>query len=185
MFSPATTQNPKENFLDLPLGAIVIMCLSVRSLEMLNTRTVNDIMRLLPHRFPFLLIDRVLEISEDASACRVLKNVTANEPQFTGHFPEYPVMPGVLIIEAMAQACAVLGMARLTEEQRNEPALFFFAGIDGARFKKVVTPGDQLIFECKFIRARAGIGWYEAKALVDGQVACEAQLMCARKPVGK
>ena len=87
-------------------------------------QTINDIMRLLPHRYPFLLIDRVLEISEDKTVARVLKNVTANEPQFTGHFPEHPIMPGVLIIEAMAQACAVLMMARLTEEERNRKALF-------------------------------------------------------------
>ena len=147
---------------------------------MADTKTIHDIMRILPHRFPFLLIDRVLEISDDHTTCKVLKNVTANEPQFTGHFPEYPVMPGVLIIEAMAQACAVLGIARLTEEQRQEKALFFFAGIDEARFKRVVQPGDQLIFECKFVKARAGIGWYEARALVDGHVACEAKLMCAK-----
>ena len=81
----------------------------------------------------------------------------------------------------MAQACAVLGIARLTEEERREKALFFFAGIDEARFKRVVQPGDQLIFECKFVKARAGIGWYEARALVDGHVACEAKLMCARR----
>ena len=138
---------------------------------MADTKTIHDIMRILPHRFPFLLIDRVLEISDDHTTCKVLKNVTANEPQFTGHFPEYPVMPGVLIIEAMAQACAVLGIARLTEEERREKALFFFAGIDEARFKRVVQP----------VKARAGIGWYEARALVDGHVACEAKLMCARR----
>lgn len=110
------------------------------------TTNINDIMRMLPHRYPFLLIDRVLEISEDLTTCKVLKNVTANEPQFTGHFPEFPVMPGVLIIEAMAQACAVLAMSRLTEEQKKEKALFYFAGIDEARFKRVVIPGDQLHF---------------------------------------
>lgn len=104
------------------------------------TTNINDIMRMLPHRYPFLLIDRVLEISEDLTTCKVLKNVTANEPQFTGHFPEFPVMPGVLIIEAMAQACAVLAMSRLTEEQKKEKALFYFAGIDEARFKRVVIP---------------------------------------------
>ena len=91
-------------------------------------QTINDIMQLLPHRYPFLLIDRVLEINEDATEARVLKNVTANEPQFTGHFPEMPVMPGVLIVEAMAQACAVLVMARLSEEERKKKALFYFAG---------------------------------------------------------
>ena len=140
------------------------------------TTNINDIMRMLPHRYPFLLIDRVLEISEDLTTC-------ANEPQFTGHFPEFPVMPGVLIIEAMAQACAVLAMSRLTEEQKKEKALFYFAGIDEARFKRVVIPGDQLIFECKYIKDRAGIGWYEAVATVDGHVAATAKMMCARRPV--
>ncbi|MDY6009981.1 MAG: 3-hydroxyacyl-ACP dehydratase FabZ [Duodenibacillus sp.] len=144
-------------------------------------QTINDIMRLLPHRYPFLLIDRVLEISEDKTVARVLKNVTANEPQFTGHFPEHPIMPGVLIIEAMAQACAVLMMARLTEEERNRKALFYFAGIDGARFKRVVTPGDQLVFECKYIKDRANVCWCECKATVDGELACQAKLMSARR----
>ena len=92
-------------------------------------------------------------------------------------------MPGVLIIEAMAQACAVLAMSRLTEEQKKEKALFYFAGIDEARFKRVVIPGDQLIFECKYIKDRAGIGWYEAVATVDGHVAATAKMMCARRPV--
>ena len=146
-------------------------------------QTINEIMRMLPHRFPFLLIDRVLEVSEDKTTCRVLKNVTANEPQFTGHFPECPVMPGVLLIEAMAQACAVLAIARLTEEEKKEKALFYFAGIDGARFKRVVSPGDQVIFDCKYVKDRAGIGGYEATATVDGHVACQAKLMCARRAV--
>ena len=147
-------------------------------------QTINDIMQLLPHRYPFLLIDRVLEINEDATEARVLKNVTANEPQFTGHFPEMPVMPGVLIIEAMAQACAVLVMARLSEEERKKKALFYFAGIDGVRFKRIVQPGDQLIFECRYIKDRANICWCEARALVDGNVVCEAKsLMSARKVI--
>ena len=147
-------------------------------------QTINDIMQLLPHRYPFLLIDRVLEINEDATEARVLKNVTANEPQFTGHFPEMPVMPGVLIVEAMAQACAVLVMARLSEEERKKKALFYFAGIDGVRFKCIVQPGDQLIFECRYIKDRANICWCEARALVDGNVVCEAKsLMSARKVI--
>ena len=147
---------------------------------MADTKTIHDIMRILPHRFPFLLIDRVLEISDDLETCRVLKNVTANEPQFTGHFPEYPVMPGVLIIEAMAQACAVLGIARLTEEERNEKALFFFAGIDEARFKRPVVPGDQMIMEVTFEKTRRGLTRFKGVALVDGKVVCEATMMCAR-----
>ena len=122
------------------------------------TTNINDIMRMLPHRYPFLLIDRVLEISEDLTTCKVLKNVTANEPQFTGHFPEFPVMPGVLIIEAMAQACAVLAMSRLTEEQKKEKALFYIDGNDEARLKRVVIHGDQLIYECMYNKERAGIG---------------------------
>ena len=147
-------------------------------------QTINDIMQLLPHRYPFLLIDRVLEINEDATEARVLKNVTANEPQFTGHFPEMPVMPGVLIVDAMAQACAVLVMARLSEEERKKKALFYFAGIDGVRFKRIVQPGDQLIFECRYIKDRANICWCEARALVDGNVVCEAKsLMSARKVI--
>ena len=141
---------------------------------------IKEILSILPHRYPFLLVDRVDELVP-GDHIRAYKNLTFNEPFFQGHFPGVPVMPGVLIIEAMAQACAVLGIARLTEEERAEKALFFFAGIDEARFKRVVQPGDQLIFECKFVKARAGIGWYEARALVDGQVACEAKLMCARR----
>ena len=140
----------------------------------------NQIQEIIPHRYPFLLVDRITG-GEPGVWAQGIKCVTVNEPFFAGHFPGYHVMPGVLIIEAMAQACAVLGIARLTEEQRQEKALFFFAGIDEARFKRVVQPGDQLIFECKFVKARAGIGWYEARALVDGHVACEAKLMCARR----
>ena len=147
-----------------------------------KTQTITDIMKLLPHRYPFLLIDRVLDINEDCTEARVLKNVTVNEPQFTGHFPGVPVMPGVLIVEAMAQACAVLVMARLSEEERNKKALFYFAGIDGVRFKRIVQPGDQIIFECKYIKDRAQICWCEARALVGGKVVCEAKsLMSARK----
>lgn len=145
------------------------------------TILINEIMTMLPHRFPFLLIDRVLDVNEDKTVCHVLKNVTANEPQFTGHFPEFPVMPGVLIIEAMAQACAILAISRLSDEERKQKKLFYFAGIDKARFKQVVTPGDQIIFECKYIKDRAGIGWYEACATVDGKLVCSAELMCARR----
>ena len=149
----------------------------------MSTLDIRDIMDMLPHRYPFLLIDRIVELDTEAGRVVALKNVTANEPQFTGHFPGVPVMPGVLIIEAMAQACAVLAMSRLTEEQKKEKALFYFAGIDEARFKRVVIPGDQLIFECKYIKDRAGIGWYEAVATVDGHVAATAKMMCARRPV--
>ena len=140
-----------------------------------------DIMKLLPHRYPFLLIDRVEEVNEELTRLVAIKNVTANEPQFTGHFPGCPVMPGVLIIEAMAQACAVLAQSRLTEEERQQDMLFFFAGIDNARFKRVVIPGDQIRFEVEFVRDRAGVGKFKGVATVDGQLACSADLMCARR----
>ncbi len=144
---------------------------------------VNDIMKMLPHRYPFLLIDRVESVSEDKTTCVCIKNVTANEPQFTGHFPECPVMPGVLILEAMAQAGAVLAMERLGEAAHDENTLFFFAGIDGARFKRVVLPGDQLRLEVHYLRDRGGIGKFDVTATVDGQLACQATLMCARRKV--
>jgi 3-hydroxyacyl-[acyl-carrier-protein] dehydratase len=141
----------------------------------------EGILQMLPHRFPFLMIDRVLEIDEELTHCRAMKNVTANEPQFTGHFPGKPVMPGVLILEAMAQTCCILAMKRLPPELAAENKIFYFAGIDGVRFKKVVTPGDQLVFDAVFVRERGGIGWYECKATVDGAVACSATMMCARR----
>lgn len=147
------------------------------------TTNINDIMRMLPHRYPFLLIDRVLEISEDLTTCKVLKNVTANEPQFTGHFPEFPVMPGVLIIEAMAQACAVLAMSRLTEEQKKEKALFYFAGIDEARFKRVVIPETSSFLSASTSRTVPVSAGTKPLQPVDGHVAATAKMMCARRPV--
>lgn len=147
------------------------------------TTNINDIMRMLPHRYPFLLIDRVLEISEDLTTLQGSEKRYRQRTAVHGTLPGIPGDAGVLIIEAMAQACAVLAMSRLTEEQKKEKALFYFAGIDEARFKRVVIPGDQLIFECKYIKDRAGIGWYEAVATVDGHVAATAKMMCARRPV--
>lgn len=111
----------------------------------MQTLKIYEIMKLLPHRFPFLLVDRVESVSDDLTEIVAYKNVTANEPQFTGHFPGAPVMPGVLIIEAMAQACGVLAMLRLPEEERTDKnSIYYFAGIDHARFKRVVLPGDKL-----------------------------------------
>ena len=151
-----------------------------------KTLNIADIMEQLPHRYPFLLIDRVLELSDELDRVVAIKNVTMNEPQFTGHFPEVPVMPGVLMIEAMAQACAIIALARLPEGvDRHNTSLFYFAGIDKARFKRVVQPGDQLVIEGKFIRQKMGLGVFEAVATVDGQVACSGQLMCAYRPVPK
>ena len=144
---------------------------------------IYEIMELLPHRYPFLLVDRVESINDDLTEIVAYKNVTANEPQFTGHFPNAPVMPGVLIIEAMAQAFGILATCRLTEEQRNDKnAIYYFAGIDNARFKRVVQPGDQLVIEGRFIRQKLGLGVFEAEAKVDGKVAASATMMCAYRP---
>lgn len=151
-------------------------------IEMTTKFDITDIMDMLPHRYPFLLIDRVVELSDDLNRVVVIKNVTVNEPQFTGHFPQVPVMPGVLIIEAMAQACAIMALARLPEDVDRKNSLFYFAGIDNARFKRVVQPGDQLVIEGRFIRQKLGLGVFEAEAKVDGKVAASATMMCAYRP---
>ena len=142
---------------------------------MADTKTIHDIMRILPHRFPFLLIDRVLEISDDHTTCKVLKNVTANEPQFTGHFPEYPVMPGVLIIEALAQVGAVAILS--LPENRGKIALF--GGVKNARFKRQVIPGDVLELECTLTKRRGPVGIGACTATVNGETACTAELIFA------
>lgn len=149
----------------------------------MTTLDIRDILEMLPHRYPFLLIDRVVELDVEAGRVVALKNVTVNEPQFTGHFPEVPVMPGVLIIEAMAQTCAIAALSRLPEGVDRKNSLFYFAGIDKARFKRVVQPGDQLVIEGNFIRQKMGLGVFQAVARVDGQVAASAELMCAYRPV--
>ena len=143
----------------------------------MSTLDIRDIMDMLPHRYPFLLIDRIVELDTEAGRVVALKNVTANEPQFTGH------MPGVLIIEAMAQACAIIALSRLPEGTDRKNSLFYFAGIDKARFKQVVQPGDQLMIEGKFIRSKLGLGIFEAVARVDGKVVAQAEMMCAYRPV--
>ena len=141
---------------------------------------VREIMRCLPHRYPFLLVDRVTEF-ETNKRIKALKNVTINEPFFMGHFEQYPVMPGVLIIEALAQAAGILSIRSVGERPENE--LYFFVGIDSARFKRQVVPGDQLTLEVEQLSMKRGIAKYNARALVDGQVACEAQIMCAKREV--
>ena len=135
-------------------------------------------MRLLPHRYPFLLIDRVLEV-EPRQRIVCLKNVTANEPQFTGHFPDYPLMPGVLIIEAIAQAGGAL---LLNEIPDRDGKLMVFTGIDGAKFRKPVTPGDQLIIEVTVLNWRSTAVKMRGTAKVDGKLACEATVMCQLVP---
>jgi len=135
----------------------------------------------LPHRFPFLLIDRVLDYQPDATLTAV-KNVTINEPFFPGHFPNKPVMPGVLIIEAMAQACAILSMKTL-DIVPTEDSVYYFVGIDKARFKRAVGPGDQLRIQVAVKRKMKGIWLFDASASVDGEVCCTAELMCTYKGI--
>jgi 3-hydroxyacyl-[acyl-carrier-protein] dehydratase len=142
---------------------------------------IGMIRRLLPHRYPMLLVDRVLEW-EAGKFLRGVKNVTINEPFFQGHFPAYPVMPGVLVIEAMAQVAGLLTM--LSDVARRDGSqLVLFAGIDDARFKRQVLPGDTLLLEARLERAVRGIGRFHTKATVDGQLVCEAQLLAAIRDV--
>jgi len=146
---------------------------------------INEIIELLPHRYPFLLIDRVLSMEPDKSIV-ALKNVTINEPFFPGHYPHHPVMPGVLIIEAMAQASALLSfksMKAKPTENPNEKSVYYFAGIDGARFRQPVGPGDQLIIKATLIGSKRGLFKFSATAEVDGKLAAEAELMCTVKAV--
>jgi 3-hydroxyacyl-[acyl-carrier-protein] dehydratase len=142
---------------------------------------IHEILELLPHRYPFLLIDRVLSIDPDKSIV-ALKNVTINEPFFPGHYPHHPVMPGVLIIEAMAQAAALLSF-KSTGSKPDEKSVYYFAGIDGARFKRPVSPGDQMIIKVELLRSMRGLFKFSAAVEVDGQLAAEAELMCTVKSV--
>lgn len=144
----------------------------------LNILEIQEIMALLPHRYPFLMIDRVLDFTPGESLTAI-KNVTINEPIFTGHFPTMPIFPGVLILEALAQATGILGFKTVTERSENE--LYLFAAIDEARFKKPVIPGDQLVLEVKFLKERRNLWKFYGEAKVDGQVVCSAELMCARR----
>jgi beta-hydroxyacyl-ACP dehydratase FabZ len=135
---------------------------------------IGDILKVMPHRYPFLLIDRVLEM--DDSTIRALKNVTINEPHFMGHFPETPVMPGVLIVEAMAQAGGYLLLHGL-EDRENK--LIYFTGIDKCRFRKPVVPGDTVIFEVEIKAKRSTFAKISGRALVNDEVVCEADMMSA------
>jgi 3-hydroxyacyl-[acyl-carrier-protein] dehydratase len=143
---------------------------------------IHAILKKLPHRYPILLVDRVVSL-EKGKTIRTLKNVTINEPFFTGHFPHRPVMPGVLMIEAMAQSAALLSFATLDMDGLDENTVFYFAGIDGARFKRPVEPGDQLVMDIFTDRAKAGIFKYRGEARVDGELACSAELMCTMRKV--
>jgi 3-hydroxyacyl-[acyl-carrier-protein] dehydratase len=142
---------------------------------------IHAILEHLPHRYPFLLVDRVVEY-EVGKSIHAYKNVSVNEPFFIGHFPHRPVMPGVLIMEALAQAAGILSFKTLnTKPDAN--SIFYFVGIDNARFKKPVMPGDQLHLHIKIQRQMRGIWKYDAVARVDGEIAAEADLMCARREI--
>ncbi len=137
-------------------------------------KDITDILSVMPHRYPFLLIDRVLEM--DASSIRAIKNVTINEPHFLGHFPEVPVMPGVLLVEAMAQAGGFLLFSQVEDRQDK---LIYFTGIDHCRFRKPVIPGDQVVFEVEILAKRSNFAKLHGRALVGEDVVCEADMMSA------
>ena len=145
----------------------------------MNSMEIREILSYLPHRFPFILLDRVLSC-EPGKKIVGLKNVTINEPFFQGHFPENPIMPGVMILEALAQAAAILSFKTLHYES-TQNLLYYFVGLDNARFKKPVTPGDQLMLEVDMLRIVRGIGKFSARARVDDAVVTEAELMCTIK----
>ena len=147
----------------------------------MTSMDIHQVLKKLPHRYPILLVDRVLELDK-GSRIRALKNVTINEPFFTGHFPHRPVMPGVLMLEALAQAAAILSFE--TEGAvPDDNTIYYFAGIDGARFKRPVEPGDQLILEVSLLRMKARVYKYAARATVDGELAVEAELTCTARAV--
>ncbi|MCK5262657.1 MAG: 3-hydroxyacyl-ACP dehydratase FabZ [Gammaproteobacteria bacterium] len=140
---------------------------------------IEEIRRFLPHRYPFLLIDRVLECVP-GETLTAIKNVSVNEPFFNGHFPETPIMPGVLIIEALAQATGLLGFKTMSEEPSND-LLYMLVGVDNVRFKRQVVPGDQLMLKAKVVRQSKVIWKFNCEASVDGQVVTVADMLCAAK----
>ncbi|MDA8456362.1 3-hydroxyacyl-ACP dehydratase FabZ [Acidovorax sp. GBBC 3334] len=142
---------------------------------------IHQILKLLPHRYPFLLVDRVVEL-ERGQRIQALKNVSINEPFFTGHFPSRPVMPGVLMLEALAQAAGLLSFDMMGEAPGDDK-VFYFVGIDGARFKRPVEPGDQLILDVRLDRIKGGIYKFVGVARVGDNVACEAEIMCTMRTV--
>ena len=142
---------------------------------------IHEILKRLPHRYPFLMVDRVLEL-EHKKRIKALKNVTANEPYFIGHFPHRPVMPGVMMLEALAQAAALLSYDA-ADAKPDDKSVYYFAGIDNARFKRPVEPGDQMILDVTLERMKSSIFKFQARASVDGETAVEAGLMCAVRTV--
>ncbi|MDQ6974245.1 MAG: 3-hydroxyacyl-ACP dehydratase FabZ [Mariprofundaceae bacterium] len=139
---------------------------------------IDEIMDRLPHRYPMLLVDKVLDMVPEKSI-RALKNVSINEPHFTGHFPKFPVMPGVLIVEAMAQVGGILAFESAPKDQEF---IVYFTGIDGVRFRKPARPGDQIIFELTVLRRRGFMWKFKAEAFIDGDLACSGELMATLMP---
>lgn len=147
----------------------------------MSSMDIHEVMAHLPHRYPFLLVDRVLECEPGKNIVAV-KNVTINEPFFQGHFPHHPVMPGVLIMEALAQAAGILSFKTMGSKP-DENSVFYFVGIDNARFKKPVTAGDQLHLHVEILRNMRGIWKFKAEAKVGGEIVAEAELMCAKRDI--
>ena len=146
-----------------------------------KTLKIEQIMNLLPHRYPFLMVDRVIDysITDEHKTLRAIKNISFNEPFFQGHFPGKPVLPGVLILEAMAQATGVLAFTMVGKPEPDE--LYYFAAIDNDRFKRPVVPGDQLVLYVEYLKEKRGIASFKGVATVDGEIVCSADLMCAKR----
>jgi len=141
---------------------------------------INEIREYLPHRYPFLLVDRVVELDIEGKRIRAYKNVSINEPFFNGHFPQHPIMPGVLIIEAMAQAAGILGF-KMLDVKPADGTLYYFVGSDKLRFRQPVMPGDQLQLHAKFISVKRGIWKFDCHATVDEKAVCSAEIICAER----
>ncbi|MCY1274926.1 3-hydroxyacyl-[acyl-carrier-protein] dehydratase FabZ [compost metagenome] len=141
---------------------------------------INEIREYLPHRYPFLLVDRVVDLDVEGKRIRAYKNVSINEPFFNGHFPQHPIMPGVLIIEAMAQAAGILGF-KMLDVKPADGTLYYFVGSDKLRFRQPVLPGDQLILSAQFLSVKRGIWKFDCHASVDGKEVCSAEIICAER----
>ncbi len=141
---------------------------------------INEIREYLPHRYPFLLVDRVVELDVGEQRIRAYKNVSINEPFFNGHFPDHPVMPGVLIIEAMAQAAGILGF-KMLDKKPTDGTLYMFVGSDKLRFRQPVVPGDQLVLDAQFIGSKSLVWKFKCQASVNGKAVCSAEITCAEK----
>ncbi|MBP0938835.1 3-hydroxyacyl-ACP dehydratase FabZ [Pseudomonas alliivorans] len=141
---------------------------------------IKEIREYLPHRYPFLLVDRVTDLDIENKTIRAYKNVSVNEPFFNGHFPQHPIMPGVLIIEAMAQAAGILAFKMLNAKP-SDGTLYYFVGSDKLRFRQPVLPGDKLVLEANFLSSKRQIWKFECKATVDGKAVCSAEIICAER----